>query len=135
MEIIAERTGRFRVSRDLQNGLIKAELQGFWEVGDAAAFGPAVMKATNEVAARHGRISLIVDASDAPVQMSDVIEQSSSWSHALSSPGNRVAVIVSSSLTKLQIARRISEKSDDIRFFTSAEAAEHWLRADVTAVA
>lgn len=134
MEIVAERAGKYRVSRDLQRGLIKTELNGFWAIGDAEAFGPCVIKTATEITARHGRLSLIVDASGAPVQTSEVIDQSMSWSHLLESPGNRIAVIVSSTLGKLQLARRIKDKTDNIRFFESTQEAELWLLSDVAAI-
>ncbi len=114
-KLIAERDGRFLVTEDQQYGLVILTLSGFWSSEDANASYSVLIEALERVRRKHGTARLLVDASAAAVQSATTLNGSEK--SRLLRPGERVAVVVSSSLLKRQMMRLADAFSSQFEFF------------------
>lgn len=95
------------------------------EVGSATRRTRELMQRARD---EHGRALYLVDARETMVQPREVIEEIERWGSFLDHPDDRMAVVLASTLSKLQTERVF--RSDQERAFLSIEAARDWLVGD-----
>ncbi|MBV9843275.1 MAG: hypothetical protein JOY99_17360 [Sphingomonadaceae bacterium] len=128
MIVIGESAGKFVIHWDEARAAVRIETFGIWSVDDFNEFYPLVRAAYDKSRARLGYALVLVDGTKAHVQTSELIQYMQAQGQIISKPGDRVAVIVSSSLLKLQM-KRVTEAVDTVQYFLSPSAADTWLNA------
>lgn len=113
------------ITWDDESGITAAALEGFWTMDDAKAFYPPMVQAAERSRRRNRHARLLFDVTESKVQSDAMMEHSGK--DALIVPSDRVAVVVQSTLLKLQMQRR-KQLPDDIRYFTDRAEAKEWLR-------
>lgn len=128
-EIIAELRDRFTIRWNEEFGSCEIDLIGFWSEADAEYFYPALGKATVRSRGRHGFALLLFDTTQAKV-MSGYLFSMFQIDRNVVGAHDRVAVICSSSLLKMQI-KQLANPADRTEHFVSRSAAQTWLYAHV----
>lgn len=118
----------FNVSHDDESGLITCMCQGFLTVADVYHYQIELKNAVPRSRARFGYVRILVLSLDSCIQSTEVMEAVGKARCPMSDPRDRMAVVVSSSLAKMQAARVIA--SDQERTFLSKSEAMAWLMAD-----
>ncbi len=106
--------------------VIHAEVNGFWSLGDVANYLRHLSRMIATMRSEYRRARVIVDARQLPVQSADVIKTFKA-ANDLFLEGDRVAIIVASSLLKMQLSRSI--EGYETKVFISIDAAKTWLNA------
>lgn len=112
---------------DEDERLVRAHISGVLTAMEARRFKAELAQMAVFARNRFGRFRFIADTADAPVQPQEVIENLPTPSQIISDPGDRWAVIVSSTLAKLQANRLLAHPQ--AQAFLSASAAETWANA------
>ncbi len=110
--------------------MLEAVVTGYWSTETVSAFAIAVNQAIDHAAlSRSGsrRLPMLIDARDHGVQGSEVATALESVARALAKRLGRLAVVVGTTLHKLQ-SQRINPSADH-RTFQSREEAVAWLNA------
>lgn len=128
IEVIGRRDGRFVISLDRDNGIVIADLTGFWSIEDHAAFVPVIDQAAIASRAQHDHALVLFDATQSQVMSSALAENYQSGDMQYIKPGDRIAIVLLSQLLKMQAKRMVF--SDGTRFFDSREKAEQWLAVE-----
>ena len=98
-------------------------------VDDVKCFNADLAKLVAIAAARFGRLRVLVDARRLPIQLSEVGVHFDGPERLLRTPDDRYALVLGSSLAKIQ-TRRILGDDKRMRMFLSLDAAELWLLND-----
>jgi len=113
---------------DVQNDppLLRVAMRGFWTMDTFNAYVRDCGAAMHKLIARHGRFDMLSECNDYPIQGPDV----SAAFERLKDMGdqtaqNRIAVVTSSALGRLQAERLIGNQHS--RVFGSEAAALEWL--------
>ncbi|RVT93371.1 hypothetical protein [Sphingomonas crocodyli] len=119
--------GVLTIAVDRVQNLIKVVGRGFWSVEHVAAH-IREFEAVLIEARRSGQPSrTLVDLRDAPVQAPEVAGMLHTAMCRMYRPPERAAIIVASSLVKMQMKRGFNPATHGV--FTSETAAELWLNA------
>jgi hypothetical protein len=103
-------------------------------VDDVKRFNADVAKAVDVAVARYGKVRLLVDSRMLSIVPPEIAQHFDKPEQMLRKPEDRYALVVGSTLAKLQ-ARRVMGDDDRVRTFLSMDAAEEWLLGDQTGVA
>lgn len=128
--IVAQKPDRFVVHWDERRGSAMLELQGFWSLEDARDFHPAVEKVIAQSRARHGYALLLFDLGGSEVASGALIENFEASGSRFVQQSDRVALVFSSTLLKIQI-KRMNPLGEGSAYFASRHAADLWLHAPV----
>jgi hypothetical protein len=116
----------FTIDYDDRDGILVCRLIGFLEEGDAQRFGIALSEGIRQARGKHTQLLVLLDNREGRVASqsaaTDLIERLRHEKR----PGDRTAIIVSDSLSKLQ-AKRVTTTEHEI--FVSENAARTWLTA------
>ena len=118
----------FEFRFDEEQGVLHCKANGFFTVEEVRAFGVAMRRHADIARRAHGYCRLLIDSSDGVVQSNEVIEEFPRFPPMIQCPGDKKAVVVSSSLAKVQARRTFH--SDREQAFVSMTAATAWLMAD-----
>ena len=111
---------------------IRVRTSGFWTVDVARRFVGEYRASAEQARRRWGRVRMLVDARDSMVQANEVTRELTGLNESVcESPGDRIALVVSGGLVKLQ-ADRVAENGThgpvgERRTFVDPEAAAAWL--------
>jgi hypothetical protein len=108
-------------------GLIKVHGSGFWSVSQVKAHFARYMASLAELHRRGLKLSIIVDLREAAPQSREVSDVLHNIGLDIYRPDDRIAMVVVSSLVKMQMRRVLV--ADNHEFFLSVEAAERWALA------
>ena len=130
MQMLGELAGKFSVEWDEVRGSGVLTTCGFWNEADASDFYPLLTKVALMSRARHGKALLLFDASNAVVQDGSLIQAAVANRDSTLRETDRIALVLGSSLLKMQIKRSDAAVSTT-EYFISRSAADTWLHAHV----
>ncbi|WP_143011840.1 STAS/SEC14 domain-containing protein [Sphingomonas sp. YR710] len=113
---------------DAELKIIKGVSAGFLTVEDVEDYAQKLARLTCQARESDGVVRLCLDSRESLIQSQEVMAAFACLPSMISSPSDRVAVVVSSSLAKLQMKRNFNSQHE--RTFTSVETAVAWLRSD-----
>jgi len=117
----------YSISYDPDHSLIRVELRGFWSVEMVDRYCNALQELIGSLAAEGKRFGLLIEAREYPLQNPEVSERfltrTADWPPPGEGPVVGVAMIVASTLSKLQAERTIGA---GVMFFHEANEAEQW---------
>ena len=114
----------YTVAFDSDAGIIRMSTTGFWGTQTVAALGAELHPLLVKVKGSGRPVLVLCDARDFPVQTAEVGQAFARMDAELAPLRTRMAMVVSSTLNKMQ-ARRAA--GDTVSFFTSCDDAERWL--------
>lgn len=123
----------FTVEYDERTGIVRCAGSGFMSVETIREVGPRVHAACDRARREHGRMCMLVYSPGAVVQSGEVMEQVGRNGLPIKDARDRMAVVVESSLVKLQATRTL--RHEQIRLFATEAEATAWLRSDIAAAA
>ena len=117
----------YQIDIDLKRNLVRATLNGYWDLKTASNFTEDLHKGIAEAAAHADGIPpcLLIDARHQGVQSQDVVATAGMSLIDFKGPRLRVAILVSSTLHKMQATRVAS--LDQQQLFSSEADALAWL--------
>jgi hypothetical protein len=118
----------FTVDYDEAAGVVRCSCQGFLTLEDVQHYEMQVQDAVARCRRKEGDVRMLVLSLDAVVQSVEVAERARAGMSWMTSPHDRLAVVVASSLARLQADRMF--ESTRQRAFVSEVAAMEWLLAD-----
>ncbi|WP_066658609.1 hypothetical protein [Sphingomonas sp. CCH9-E2] len=126
--VVASTPGQYEIVRDDHLGIIRIRCIGL-RLGDEvdrylAVLGPIVA----DMRACHGRVRVLADLRNAPIRTQEAADKMRAGNLRLYRTGDRIALIVESSLLKMQLRRTLVEFQN---IFVSPNAAETWVTAEV----
>lgn len=120
-------SGEMVIEFDTGTGQVLSKSSGFWSIPQIRAFFIDWKSAVRQIHARGQRVSALVDLSAGQVQNAEVAAYIASATTGLYSAGDAVAMVVPTSLAKMQMRRVLDPQAHG--FFLSHSAAETWLDA------
>jgi hypothetical protein len=118
----------FSIRHDMARSLIRAELRGFWTVEMVDRYCDTLQEGIAARAVDGKRFGLLIDSREYPLQNAEVsarfVACTADWPPPGEGPVAAVAMIVASTLSKLQAERTIGA---GVVFFHQPEEAEQWL--------
>jgi hypothetical protein len=120
----------FSIRIDAGEKLFVIELSGFWDIETVERFGSAIavaLRAMKTAGCRPGEHVALVDNTRLNVQSQDVVQRFEDLIASRLNTARRVAVIVSSTLLKMQ-AKRVGPNH---QFFEDRDAATRWLMESI----
>jgi hypothetical protein len=109
------------------DGILEVRATGVWTTEMVESYRGDLAIAAEAARKRAGRLMMLFNATDYVVQPQDVATRAQHVERVVL-PGDRIAVLISSSLLKLQ-ARRVLAGWDRIELFVSEDSARAWLLA------
>lgn len=113
---------------DSEAGLIRCMSEGFLTIADVEQFAAKSQHVVALSRRQYGYIRVLFRKTDTAVQSTEVVEALARQRWPMADPRDRVALIVTSPLAKLQAARTFRSEHD--RAFTSEAEALAWLTLD-----
>jgi hypothetical protein len=120
-------TGKMSVEFDIASGKAWSYGAGFWSIRQARAFFEDWRQIVGRIHSAGKPVSALVDLSQGAVQRPEVADIIAATTVGLYAEGDAVAMLVSTSLAKMQMRRVLDARFHG--FFTSRNAAETWLNA------
>jgi hypothetical protein len=121
------KTDKYQLRLSPETGVLHSQVFGYWNVDDAVAYIAAMKTLIVKARLTHGRARLLVDRTRAQVQSHEVAELLRGLNSFLN-PDDRLAMIVNSTLAKMQLERVTVHK--DTVVFTSYAKGLAWLMDD-----
>jgi hypothetical protein len=118
-------TGTITTRYDRSTGVIHVDSTGVWDIEYFHTFATKQESLINQCQADHGIARVLSDTRIAGVVTREMADLISEFTARCYKPEDRIAIIVESSLLKLQMRRVFSPCRVEV--FTSSEAAETWL--------
>jgi hypothetical protein len=125
--LATESQGELTIDIDQAAGLVRVTGRGFWSPLHADHHFSRLDGVLRGIRMAGLRVRVLVDLREAAVQPAETIERISRATQEVYQPGDRVAIVVGSSLAKMQMRRIVRAANHD--FFVSPSAAEMWLHA------
>lgn len=117
---------KFQFAPEEKTGIVRASLEGFWTVDTVDSYWNILEDRIKRSQDAHGRLLMVMDCTRLQVQPNDVVARMEERGVKLiSNERDRIAVIVDSSLLKMQ-GKRVLDSSQ-IQNFGSQSEAEKWL--------
>ena len=114
------------VRQDAADGVIRCTFHGFFTAADMAAFRADLFRVCAAARRASFRLLMLLDAAAGVVQSPEIVAEIAAIVRRVRGPHDRVAVVVGSSLMKLQAQRIIHV--EQVRAFSLRDEAEAWLR-------
>ncbi|MES2754527.1 MAG: hypothetical protein V4659_07675 [Pseudomonadota bacterium] len=118
---------QFHIELDSDQSIVRTANVTVQTVADVDRYIVALSQMLDRARRNFGRALVLADLRAAPVRSQDVAERLHAHNLTLYRPGERVALLVESSLLKLQLRRNLVADLQNI--FMSENAAITWLRA------
>ncbi len=126
--VVAFEPDHYEVVRDDNLGVIRIRCVGL-RLGDEVDRYLAVLEPiVADMRACHGCVRVLADLRNAPIRTQEAADKMRAGNLRLYRTGDRVALIVESSLLKMQLRRTLVEYQN---IFVSPNAAETWVTAEV----
>lgn len=126
--VVASVPGQYEIVRDDRLGLIRIRCTGL-RLGEEVDRYLAVLEPiVTDMRASYGRVRVLADLRNAPIRTQEAADRMRAGNLRLYRVGDRIALIVESSLLKMQLRRTLVEYQN---IFVSPNAAETWVTADV----
>lgn len=122
----------YLVEYDRARGIVRCTSSGFFTVEDVLAQRKATHIETERCRRDFGYVKILSASLDSQVQSAAVMEEAALGRWRRVDPRDRLALVVSSQLFKMQISRTF--QSDAEKAFLSEAEALAWLMADSTVV-
>lgn len=125
-QVVASEPGLYEIIRDDRLKIVRIDRIGVQQLADVDRYLAVLGDVVRDVRLRFGRVRVLADLRNSPVRTQEAAERMRLGNLALYRPGDRVALIVESSLLKMQLRRTLVEYQN---IFLSPHAAETWLTA------
>lgn len=113
---------------DDQEKILQVSVAGFLSNAEASAYFTDQESHSAEARRKYGRLALLVDRTRCAVLPQDISEEVRHRREAaIQTPADRIALVTSSSLVKMQILR--TRQSEQIQVFDRVADAREWLLA------
>jgi hypothetical protein len=119
--------GVITVGYDREAGVIRAVGIGIWSLGQVDAYFAHFRRLAAGMRRGGGIVRAIADLRDGGVQSPEIDARVAEHKQGLYQDGDRLAVVVPSSLAKMQVRNKLNSTQHAV--FISPDAAETWLRA------
>jgi hypothetical protein len=119
--------GLYNLCYERETGIIRTSVQGFWSVVDTDDYFERLAAYIDAGRRRTGSVRVLVDRRSSPVQSSEVGLRMQKANEDLYRPGDRLAIVVGSSLLKIQLGRLFRHEGS--KAFSSYDEAVSWLKA------
>lgn len=118
----------FKIGFEPETGILRSENKGFWTADEARRYMEEIARQASQARRTAGALKLLVDGREADVVPADTAAVLADFERRIiAAPTDRVAVVVGSSLAKMQTRRNFASPQSEI--FVSPSAAETWLLA------
>jgi hypothetical protein len=118
----------FTVAYDEKTGLIECGCEGFLALAEIREYGVRAADAAKRCRARFGFVRMFVHSFDSTIQTAEVMEEANKTNWEMSDPRDRMAILVSTALARLQALRYY--RSPQVGIFLSREEAIDWLNGE-----
>ncbi len=108
-------------------GVIHVVGKGFWTPSVMTTHFEQLQTSVSAFRQTKRAVKMIVDLRGSLVQSPETIERMKGGAASVTEPGDRMAILVGSSLAKMQMRRTIGDAQHE--FFVSPEAAAKWVEA------
>ncbi|WP_343518729.1 hypothetical protein [Sphingomonas sp.] len=125
-QIVASAHGRYEIIRDDRLKILRISQVTVQTVEEVDHYLAVLGEVVRDARLRFGRVRVLADLRNSPVRTQEAAERMRMGNLALYRTGDRVALIVESSLLKMQLRRTLVEYQN---IFLSPNAAETWLTA------
>lgn len=119
-----------RVVADPASAIIRVHGTGFWAPDEIDLMLDRLADQVAQARSIHGSARVLVDLSSNGAQMADTVTRIAKRSSAIYREGDRLAVVLESSILKMQIGR--IERASEFHSFTNLADAEAWLASPAT---
>lgn len=117
-------SGLMTFTVDWPKGIMRCLSTGFWSLKQSEEHFRFYVACVREIHRRGLPALIVVDLRDADAQSQEVAETIRSAVDGLYKPGDRIAMVVESSVTKIQMRRVLQPEYHE--YFLSLNAAQHW---------
>lgn len=125
-EVVAAEPGLYEIARDDRLKILRINRVAVQHLTDVDRYLAVIGEVVRDARLRFGRVRVLADLRNSPVRTQEAAERLRTGNLALYRTGDRVALIVESSLLKMQLRRTLVEYQN---IFLSPNAAETWLTA------
>ncbi len=125
-QVVASEPGLYEIIRDDQLKILRINRVAVQQLSDVDRYLAVLGDAVRDARLRFGRVRVLADLRNSPIRTQEAAERMRVGNLALYRDGDRVALIVESSLLKMQLRRTLVEYQN---IFLSPHAAETWLNA------
>jgi hypothetical protein len=123
-----EDAGPFLVRKDVATGIVHVTGEGFWTVADVDRHFLTLGNTVQSARKVGGSVRALVDLRGAVTQSPELVSHLAERARAVYTMGDRIAIIVDSSLAKMQMRRVV--QSAEFEIFFAPEAGIAWLLTD-----
>lgn len=123
--VVAAVPGQYTIKRDDRRQIVRISDLGVQRSEEVDRYLVILGDVIRDARVRDGRVRVLADLRQSPVRAQDAAERLRLGNMALYRAGDRVALLVESSLLRLQLRRNLVAEYQNI--FLSQSAAEAWL--------
>ncbi|WP_447724092.1 hypothetical protein [Sphingomonas koreensis] len=123
---MASEPGLYEIARDDQLKILRITRVAVQQLADVDRYLAVLGDVVRDARLRFGRVRVLADLRNSPIRTQEAAERMRVGNLVLYRAGDRVALIVESSLLKMQLRRTLVEYQN---IFLSPHAAETWLTA------
>jgi hypothetical protein len=121
----------FTLDHDTSNEMLTVTTQGFWTLEEVDTFAAKLKLGVSEFTVCNRPLKLLIDSRDASIQTASVVAKLEQLSNdLLSHSSDRIAIVVGSTLKRLQVSRSLPIEQAQV--FTNVSAARSWLLPNQT---
>lgn len=125
-QVVASEPGLYEIVRDDRLKILRINRVAVQQLADVDRYLAVLGDIVRDARLRFGRVRVLADLRNSPIRTQEAAERMRMGNLALYRTGDRVALIVESSLLKMQLRRTLVEYQN---IFLSPNAAETWLTA------
>ena len=124
--VVASEPGLYEIVRDDRVKILRINSVAVQQLTDVDRYLTILGEIVRDARLRFGKVRVLADLRNSPIRTQEAAERMRTGNLALYRDGDRVALIVESSLLKMQLRRTLVEYQN---IFLSPSAAETWLTA------
>ncbi|APR53894.1 STAS/SEC14 domain-containing protein [Sphingomonas koreensis] len=124
--VVASEPGLYEIVRDDRVKILRINSVAVQQLADVDRYLATLGDVVRDARLRFGKVRVLADLRNSPIRTQEAAERMRTGNLALYRDGDRVALIVESSLLKMQLRRTLVEYQN---IFLSPSAAETWLTA------
>lgn len=124
--VVASEPGLYEIVRDDRVRILRINSVAVQQLADVDRYLAILGDVVRDARLRFGKVRVLADLRNSPIRTQEAAERMRTGNLALYRDGDRVALIVESSLLKMQLRRTLVEYQN---IFLSPSAAETWLTA------
>jgi hypothetical protein len=125
-QVVASEPGLYEIVRDDRLKILRVNRVAVQQLADVDRYLAVVGGIVRDARLRFGQVRVLADLRNSPIRTQEAAERMRVGNLGLYRVGDRVALIVESSLLKMQLRRTLVEYQN---IFMSPSAAETWLTA------